>query len=113
MKMKQQERENFQKNNNIKELMNQSKKEIKEVSKENFELKHLLEKFKDNNAKYEEKIEQVKKEKETDDETKVLLAMKINDLLLKHNEAITELRRVKERERNEPGLVRFIKSFFH
>ena len=49
----------------------------------------------------------------TDDETKVLLAMKINDLLLKHNEAIAELRRVKERERNEPGLVRFIKSFFH
>ena len=113
MKMKQQERENFQKNNNIKEIMKNSKKEIEEVSKKNFELKHLLEKFKDNNAKYEEKIEQVKKEKETDDETKVLLAMKINDLLLKHNEAIAELRRVKERERNEPGLVRFIKSFFH
>ena len=110
MKMKQKERENFEKNINIKKLMKNSKKEI---SKKNFELKHLLDKFKENDIKYEQKMKKVKKDKEIDDETKVLLAMKINDLLLKHSETLSELRRVKERERNEPGLVRFIKSFFN
>ena len=93
--------------------MKNSKKEVEEISKKNFELKHLLDKFKENDVKYEQKMKKVKKDKETDDETKVLLAMKINDLLLKHNETLTELRRVKERERNEPVLVRFIKSFFN
>lgn len=112
MKMKQQETENFEKNNNIKKKIQNSKKEVDKISKQNFELKYLLEKFKENDSKHEKKMKKVKKEKEVDNETKVLLAMKINDLLIKHNEALAEIRRIRNRERNEPRLVSFIRSFF-
>ncbi len=111
MKMKQQERENFQQEENSRLLNEQNTEKIEDVLYKNFELSNIINDYKQNEEESKQLLEDATIQNNQDAETKLLLAMKINELLLKHNNAVEELRRLRINN-NNVTLFSFIRQFF-
>ena len=111
MKMKQQERENFQKEENLRLLNEQNTEKIEDVLYKNFELSNIINDYKQNEEESKQLLEDATIQNNQDAETKLLLAMKINELLLKHNNAVEELRRLQAND-NNVSFFSFIRQFF-
>ena len=111
MKMKQQERENFQKEENLRLLNEQNSEKIEDVLYKNFELSNIINDYKQNEEESKQLLEDATIQNNQDAETKLLLAMKINELLLKHNNAVEELRRLRAND-NNVSFFSFIRQFF-
>jgi myosin heavy subunit len=111
MKMKQQERENFQKEHNSQLLNEQNTEKIEDILFQNFELSNIINDYKHSKEESKQLLENATTQNHQDAETKLLLAMKINELLLKHNNAVEELQRIR-RSNNNVSLYSFIRQFF-
>ena len=112
MKMKQQESELHQKEYNIKTELRSNEEKIQNIYNENIDLQNIINECKILEDTHKQKIVNNEKQKKEDDETKMLLAMKINELLLKHNNAISEIRRLKHNQNEEMSFVNFIRNLF-
>ena len=110
--MKQQESELHQKEYNIKTELRSNEEKIQNIYNENIDLQNIINECKIIENTHKQKIVNNQKQKKEDDETKMLLAMKINELLLKHNNAISEIRRLSYNQNQEMSFVYFIRNLF-
>jgi len=110
MKMKQRERENFQKDENLRLENEQNVEKMEDILYKNFELGNIINDYKQNEEKNNQLLGEATSQNHEDAETKILLAIKINELLLKHNAAMEELERM--RHNNNISIFDFIKHFF-
>ena len=111
MKIIQQKYELEEKEKNDVSQYSQNVNMIKSIKSENVRLKNNIQIGNIINKKNEETIKLLSNESREQEETQILMTYKLNKVLIKHDQSLKELRRLRYEKTRESKIIKFLKRY--